>query len=183
MIILLQKEIVFVTETWNDPKSPKIHYINGYQSAFANGKTGKGKGVGVFYKCAAQIEVCEEDLFQFIKLMNQRATIFCVYVSKGCNFAQLVQTLTDYGFNKEKENTFLIGDLNFDSPGNNELSKYLKRLKFNQVVGRATHLDGHILDHVYVSEKNASMVHIHHHYVYYSDHDGILVSLRKDEIE
>ena len=72
------------------------------------------------------------------------------------------------------------GDLNFDSPGNNDLSEYLMSLKYKQIVGRATHLDGHILDHVYVSEKNASMVKIHHHYVYYSDHDGILVSVKKE---
>ena len=57
----------------------------------------------------------------------------------------------------------------------------MKGLKFKQIVGRATHLDGHILDHVYIAEKNASTAQIHHHYVYYSDHDGILVSLRKEE--
>ena len=47
-----------------------------------------------------------------------------------------------------------------------------------QMVKRATHLDGHILDHVYVQQKEAPHVEIKHHYAYYSDHDGILVSLK-----
>ena len=182
--IMLQKDIVFVTETWRDPKSFKTYSLEGYHhSAFADGKTGKGKGVGVFYKCHANIEVCEEDLFQFIKLKHQMATIFCLYVSKGCNFSQLVQTLKDYGFNNQGENTYLIGDLNFDYPGKNELSKYLTNSRFNQMVRRATHLDGHILDHVYAPESHANMVKIQHHYVYYSDHDGVLVSLEKKQSE
>ena len=36
----------------------------------------------------------------------------------------MVQTLEDFGFNKE-QNTYLIGDLNFDAIGKNDLTKYL----------------------------------------------------------
>ena len=100
--------------------------------------------------------------------------------SKGCDFKKLVQSLCDYEFNNRDKNTFLIGDLNFDAPGNNNLSNYLSRLEFKQMVGRATHLDGHILDHVYVPQAKSTSVDIKHHHVYYSDHDGILVSVKKD---
>ena len=48
------------------------------------------------------------------------------------------------------------------------------------MVKRATHLDGHILDHVYFPENVTNLVHIKHHYVYYSDHDGIIVSQQGD---
>ena len=103
-----------------------------------------------------------------------------MYISKGCDFGKLVQSLCNYDFNNKDENTFLIGDLNFDAPGNNNLSNYLSRLEFKQMVGRATHLDGHILDHVYVPQARSTSVDIKHHHVYYSDHDGILVSMKKD---
>ena len=103
-----------------------------------------------------------------------------MYVSKGCDFYQLVDNLKHYDFNNPKEITYLVGDLNFDAPGKNELSKYLSMLKFNQIVSRATHLGGHILDHVYVQEERSCLTEIKHHYIYYSDHDGILVSLKKD---
>ena len=93
-----------------------------------------------------------------------------------------MESLKHYDFNNKKETTVLIGDLNFDAPtGNNDLSKYLSRLKFTQMVNRATHLDGHILDHVYVPQTKATQTKIKHHYVYYSDHDGILVKLQKDD--
>ena len=49
-----------------------------------------------------------------------------------------------------------------------------------QVVQRATHVEGHILDHVYVPQARSTSVDIKHHHVYYSDHDGILVSVKKD---
>ena len=180
--VMKEHDIIFVTETWMDAKSDKTYNINGYHSAFANGKTGRGKGVGVFFKKDASIEVCEEELYQFIKLKNESVTIFCLYISKGCQFSQIVQSLKDFGFYNQEENTCLIGDLNFDVSKTNDLSRYLSRMEFKQLVCRATQLDGHILDHVYVPEAKSNLVEIKHHYVYYSDHDGILVTVKKNNI-
>ena len=44
------------------------------------------------------------------------------------------------------------------------------------MVKRATHLDGHILDHVYLHKNLTNLADIKHHYVYYSDHDGIIIN-------
>ena len=172
---MMQYDTIFVTETWK-----KTFDIEGYNNVFAQGTTGRARGVGVFFKNDAEIETCQEDLYEFIKFKTESITIFCLYISKGCDFQKLVQSLCDYDFNNKEENTFLIGDLNFDAPGNNNLSNYLSRLEFKQMVGRATHLDGHILDHVYVPQAKSTSVDIKHHHVYYSDHDGILVSVKKD---
>ena len=60
-------------------------------------------------------------------------------------------------FDKE-ENTCLVGDLNFDTSKTNDLTRYLSRLQFKQLVGRATQLDGHILDQVYVPETLSNQV-------------------------
>ena len=94
----------------------------------------------------------------------------------------MVQSLRDFKFFDREENTCLIGDLNFDASKSNDLTRYLSRLQFKQLVGRATQLDGHILDQVYVPETKANQVDTKHHYCYYSDHDGILVSLKNDVI-
>ena len=48
-------------------------------------------GVGIFYRNDSNIEICEEDLYQFVKYKNANYTIFCVYLSKGCDFNQVVQ--------------------------------------------------------------------------------------------
>ena len=149
-------------------------------SVFAHGTEGRARGVGVFFKKDAVIEICEQEQYQFIKFKTDSLTIFCLYVSKGCNFVQLVNSLWDYDFNNPDEYTIMMGDLNFDAPGSNFLSHYLSRLEFKQIVGRATHLDGHILDHVYVPKNKVNEVDIKHHHVYYSDHDGLLVNVKKD---
>lgn len=177
--VMLQEELIFVTETWIESWMEKPE-LTDFQSAFALGKTGRGKGVGVFFKKDAKIEVCEEELYQFIKFRAKEFTIFCLYISKGCDFNELVKSLKDFNFNDKNEVTCLIGDLNFDYPGNNDLTKYLSQLNFAQLVKRATHLDGHVLDHVYVSEDLANLTMIKHHYVYYSDHDAIIVNVKND---
>ena len=180
--LMKELDVIFVTETWMDSKSKRTYKLDGYNSAFANGKTARGKGVGVFFRKDAAVEVCEEELYQFIKLKNECLTIFCLYISRGCEFSQVVQSLKDFKFFDKEENTCLVGDLNFDTSKTNDLTRYLSRLQFKQLVGRATHLDGHILDQVYVPETTSYQVDIKHHYCYYSDHDGILVSLKNDVI-
>ena len=159
-----------------------MHKLDGYKSAFANGKTGKGKGVAVFFRDNARIETCEEELYQFIKFENEDITIFCLYISKGCEFKQLIQSLESYEFSNNG-NTCLIGDLNFDANGNNEFTRYMSELQFTQIVKRATHLDGHILDQVYVPQRKSHLFETNHHFVYYSDHDGILVDMNHDDIQ
>ena len=37
--LMKELDIIFVTETWMDSKSKKTYKLNGYNSAFANGKT------------------------------------------------------------------------------------------------------------------------------------------------
>jgi exonuclease III len=180
--LMKELDIIFVTETWMDSKIQKTYQIDGYNSAFANGKTARGKGVGVFFKKDPSIEICEEELYQFIKLKNEHVTIFCLYISKGCHFSQVVQSLQDFRFFDKEENTCLIGDLNFDASKTNDLTRYLSRLQFKQMVARATHFGGHILDQVYVPETRSDQFDTKHHYCYYSDHDGILVSLKNDVI-
>ena len=93
---------------------------------------------------------------------------------------QVVQSLKDYDFNKSNEKTYLIGDFNFDVSISNGLTRYLKSMNYIQVVDRATHLGGNVLDHVYIQEASRRKIEIRHNYVYYSDHDGIMVSLKED---
>ena len=85
-----------------------------------------------------------------------------------------------FDFNNENEVTCLIGDFNFDANGSNVLTQYLSSQGFSQIVKRATHLDGHILDHVYLTQSLSNLAKIQHHYVYYSDHVGIIVNIKKE---
>ena len=106
---MMKFQTIFVVETWM-LKDEKINMEN-YYSEFAN--QGRGKGVGVFYKIDSAVEKYAEELFQFIKLKIKNMTIFCAYVSKGCNWNVFKEALIQHGFEQE-ENVFLVGDLNFD---------------------------------------------------------------------
>ena len=73
--------------------------------------------------------------------------------------------------------------MNFDASETNDLTRFMSSLEFIQIIGRATHLDGHILDQIYVPKTKLHLVESKHHYVYYSDHDGIIVSLKDNVTE
>ena len=134
---MLKEDFIFVLETWMEPQNDKTYHLDGYEAVFA--KRGRGKGIGIFYRKDANIEVCNKELYQFIKLKNGINTIFCVYASKGCNFEHLVDDLKLFDFN-DNENTFLVGDLNFDASKKNNLTYYLQRVNFIQLVNHASHL-------------------------------------------
>ena len=168
---MLEHEMIFVTETWGDTYT--YFNLEGYNCAFAN--QGRGKGVGVFFKKDASIQKCEQDLFQFIKLRKETITVFCIYISKGCDFKKVVESLKHYGFNNK---ACLLGDFNFDANNNNDLVDYMRSLNMSQIVKRATHLEGHILDQVYIPEEIVKSTSIKLQHNYYSDHDGISLSFK-----
>ena len=74
--------------------------------------------------------------------------------------------------------TLICGDFNiciFKQP-NNYITKSLIKDNFNQIVKNATHQKGGLIDHVYI--KNLPLNYdIHYHSVYYSDHDGICITI------
>ena len=65
----------------------------------------------------------------------------------------------------------------------NHLTKFLKSQNLVQTVNKATHLDGNILDHVCVPKEKCNKIQVNLHYTYYSDHEGISVSFKKDTNE
>ena len=79
--------------------------------------------------------------------------------------ANLVAELNEYGYNS-KEETYLVGDMNFDTSEKNALTRYLNKLNFSQIIQHATHLDGLIIDHIYTRHEKSDLVKIKQHHVY-----------------
>ena len=77
-----------------------------------------------------------------------------------------------------------MGDVNFNEDMRNNLTRYLEKLQYVQVVKKATHLEGNLIDHVYIpKEIGEEEFTIEHHGVYYSDHDAIIVQRIDDNKE
>ena len=78
---------------------------------------------------------------------------------------------------KEDKTTVIGGDLNICvlAHPRNYVTQSLREMGFKQLVTRSTHIEGGLLDHVYLYEgKNNKVDHIIEEFTkYYSDHDGI----------
>ena len=53
---------------------------------------------------------------------------------------------------------------------------FLERQGFSQLMQEATHIQGRVIDHIYVNDASC-ILEIERFSPYYSDHDGLLVSL------
>ena len=67
----------------------------------------------------------------------------------------------------------IIDDFNFDRKEVNSLTRFLREIKFTQVVDWPTHKEGRTIDHCYVSEN--TRVQMTRHLPYFSDHDGLCI--------
>ena len=76
-----------------------------------------------------------------------------------------------------KKKTVILGDFNISFP-DNLLSKELLAWEFKQLVEYLSHIEGNIIDHVYISNKvDRQLVVLDHHLVYYIDYDLFTLNL------
>ena len=79
--------------------------------------------------------------------------------------------------------TLITGDLNvcYNQQRNNSITNVLRRLGFEQLVNKATHIMGGLIDHAYWSDVQGiwEAPSFDTYSPYYSDHDTLLVTLKK----
>ena len=105
--------------------------------------------------------------------------IIGIYRSQGGNDRDLIgelEAIVDKG-----KTTVLGGDLNlciFAQPYN-WVTRSLKEMGFEQIVTEATHIDGGVLDHVYILQGGSIRFQwiLEYFPKYYSDHDGLGLTL------
>ena len=80
--------------------------------------------------------------------------------------------------------TLLTGDFNvcFNQNRNNFLTRNIERLGFKQLVTSATHVMGGLIDHAYWKDESEiwQEPELEKFSPYYSDHDAILITLKKN---
>ena len=90
-------------------------------------------------------------------------------------------------FLRRRKPVLLTGDFNvcFNQNRNNALTKNIEKLGFKQLVTKATHVMGGLIDHVYWKDDNdewkAPVIEMYS--PYYSDHDTILITLKKNDCD
>ena len=82
-----------------------------------------------------------------------------------------------------EEDKFCVigGDMNINliKTPNNHITARLKDEGFEQIVKNATHIEGGLIDHVYIRQgkKHKMSWNLEHFPKYYSDHDGLGLTL------
>ena len=100
--------------------------------------------------------------------------IFVIYISKEADLDQIVATIKKWMSPGPK---IVIGDFNFDVSKTNVLSKYLNALGLTQIVNRPTHIEGGIIDHVYIMKNMKDIIEVNYMFPYYTDHISICLSI------
>ena len=86
------------------------------------------------------------------------------------------------GMINPKKTTLIVGDMNICYRDNfqNRLIQGLIKLGFKQIVEEPTHIYGRIIDHVYIlNPKRGAELIIERYSPYYSDHDGLCITISK----
>ena len=104
--------------------------------------------------------------------------IIFLYLSKQFDEAHLLSVLENWL--ESKMPTVVMGDVNWywNGNGKNSMRAYMKSRKCNQLISKATHEDGNIIDHIYASDHfPQDSLRVNQQSVTFSDHDVISVSI------
>ena len=104
-----------------------------------------------------------------------------VYKSSNHSIVETAKTLKK--FIDVKETTIITGDFNVCTVKDerNAVTKMLEELGFKQLVKDATHIQGGHIDHCYWLDKTKrwEWPQLENYTPYYSDHDSLLLTLKK----
>ena len=176
--LLTKSRIFALGETWlsegEERKVEGFHDI--YQS------NGKGKGIAVYSKeNQANVQRFSSKLASAMMVDEEKLKTIFLYLSKGFDWSELQFVLSCWISSSKP--TIIIGDMNWHYPKNHHMKTYLSKRGFTQLMQRATHEEGHIIDHLYVStslEEQFSYKVIQNS-VHFSDHDIIGIQLFEKE--
>ena len=181
---LRESDIMFLFETWLEKEQEKASYeLESYTSCFLS--DGRGRGIVCYFKSSFNIseQIITRD-FCLIAAESEKHICIGIYRSSHGPIKDFVQNLEDIVRREVLKGKIIVigGDLNICaiSKPNNLLTQRMMDLGFTQEVQNPTHNEGGLLDHVYVNlhDPNHRVVSIIHQMPkYYTDHDGICMSM------
>ena len=175
--VIQNSDVICLTETWLLPDTnPQVYQIPGFSCKTAS--KGRGAGVAIYVKnihaksSQVPVSIMTNEL-QAVRVSLSSVDILAVYRSPTSEIKISVDVITN-GI-KESRSTFICGDFNAHIGFNhsNPITSTLSSRGFQQIVKQPTHLQGNLLDHVYVNFQQGHWYRQFLHSPYYSDHDAI----------
>ena len=173
------------SETWLEEDADFSKYELKEYKTDLNSR-GRGKGIASYFnKKFNHVMNINGDGFGMSKLESKKIDVIGIYRSQGGNDKKMIEILKSIvDINKT---TIIGGDMNVcvrAHPGN-FVTKTITEWGFQQVVTESTHIDGGVIDHIYISLKDdfISKWSIDYFPKFYSDHDGVGLILWEDKPE
>ena len=178
---LLKSDLIILTETWlTEDQNLENYDLPHYDVNYNHG--GRGKGIASYFtrKFTHKKNANEEGL-SISMLEMEDIDVIGVYRSQEGSISQLIEKLDAMVDNTK---TIVIGgDMNIcvASSPNNQLTKYMREKGFAQLVKKATHIEGGIIDHIYIKFDYDCKYswNLEDFPKYYSDHDSLGLTLWK----
>ena len=143
-------------------------------------KVGSGKGIISYFnpKMFKPDNKRESSKYQVLKFCHDNVDVIGIYRSQLGNSVMLLQDLN--GMINPEKTTLIVGDMNICYRENfqNRFIQGLIKLGFKQMIEEPTHIYGRIIDHVYILDpKGSTELIIERYSPYYSDHDGLCITI------
>ena len=170
---------ICVVETWIDPETFDDSEFQMPGKSFHHASKAKGKGCGIFSDDSKQCIINEkivEDKFTAMSIIEDSVQLILLYISSHCPLDDVRQALLQ--MLRPDMVQIITGDFNFDASEENNLTRQLKTLEFEQLVIGPTHDDGRTIDHCYVQKGLKDKFELTIHSPYYSDHDALLINFK-----
>ena len=160
---------------------PEVDALEGYEEKHV--MSGKGKGVSIFFSKKLRLIDEPEKIslhpFQIIKVRFCQVTVIVVYRSPQTDsHVMMLESLMQMVPGNSP--TIICGDINTDPKHDpaqyNKLITKMASKGFVQIIDKPTHLQGGILDHMYIRNIDVEYWQLHH--PYYTDHDAICMQAK-----
>ena len=177
---LLKSDVIILTETWLTEETDMDEYTLQDYSMNCNNR-GRGKGIISYFRGNFGNAVnINEDGFSISKLEDRNLKVIGVYRSQNGDLKDLANKLKDLV--DTEVTTIIVGAL---EQGKNFLTCTLIKMGFKQIVMKATHTNGGVIDHVYLRQGKQTRFEWTLELMpkYYSDHDGVGLTMWEERNE
>ena len=136
---------------------------------------GRGKGIMTHFNPEFQPSgMINSERYQILQVSSKDLDVINVYISRGANKANFLKDLGALA--RGSKPCFIVGDFNIDFP-NDPTEVIIKKItssSFKQLVSTPTHVEGGLLDHIYVRDQTCEY-HVDINFPFYTDHGAISV--------
>ena len=149
---------------------------------FYHSSKGRGKGCCLFSRnkiqCSLIGQFSSEDFSLLSMKIYKDIQIYVIYLSQSNNDVKERLWEEIRKLKQKNLHVMIIGDFNIDARNLDLLTNHFIRHNLVQLVKEPTHIEGRIIDHLWVSQ-NLPKIDLNFHYPYYTQHKSLIIKFEE----